>query len=102
MEGVLHKWRKEYKQDGVGGGVGGLICDGKMSAKTKGKVYKTVMRPAELYGLEAVAMTGRQEAELEVGRIEDADISVGSSKDGQDKKWAYKGDSTDGTIQWQS
>ena len=60
-----------------------VICDGRMLAKTKGKVNKIVVRPAVLYGLEAVAMTGGR---VRGGRIEDADISVGSSKDGQDKK----------------
>ena len=43
--------RKEIcKQDGV-------TCDRRMKAKTKGKVYKTVVRPAMLYGPETVAMT---------------------------------------------
>lgn len=37
----------------------------------KGKVYKTVARPATLYGLEAEALTKRQEAELEVATIRD-------------------------------
>ena len=52
----------------------------------KGKVYKTVVRPAMLYGLEAVALTKRQEAELEVkrSRVKDAAILVGSDEDGQD------------------
>ena len=32
----------------------------------KGKVYKAVVRPTMLYGLETVALRKRQEAELEV------------------------------------
>lgn len=32
----------------------------------KGKVYKMVVRPAMLFGIETVAMTKRPETELEV------------------------------------
>ncbi|KAF7646447.1 hypothetical protein LDENG_00187620 [Lucifuga dentata] len=42
------------------------MCDKRVSARMKGKVYKTVVRPAMLYGLETVALRKRQEAELEV------------------------------------
>ena len=42
----------------------GVICDRRMPAKTKGKVYKTIVRPAMKYGLETMALTKRQEAEL--------------------------------------
>ena len=35
----------------------------------KGKIYKMVMRPAMLYGLETVALTKSQEAELEVAEL---------------------------------
>ncbi|KAF7651992.1 hypothetical protein LDENG_00102870 [Lucifuga dentata] len=42
------------------------MCDKRVSARIKGKVYKTVVRPAMLYGLETVALRKRQEAELEV------------------------------------
>ena len=40
----------------------GVICDGKVAVRVKGKVYETVF----LYGLKAVVPTQRQEAELEV------------------------------------
>ena len=87
MESVVQKWRKESKQDGVDRGVFGVISDRRVFAKTKWKVYKTVVRPALLYGLETVAMTKLQEAQLEVAEL----IFIGSNKDGQDKKWACKG-----------
>lgn len=35
----------------------------------KGKVYKTLVRPAMLYGMEPVPLTKRQEAELEVAEL---------------------------------
>ena len=40
--------------------VSGVLCDKKLSAKIKGKMYKSVVRPAMLYGMEAVAVTERQ------------------------------------------
>ncbi|KAF7642013.1 hypothetical protein LDENG_00266230, partial [Lucifuga dentata] len=39
--------------------VSGVMCD-KRSARMKGKVYKTVVRPEMLYGLETVALRKRQ------------------------------------------
>ena len=44
----------------------GAICDRRVPARVKGKVYKVAVRPAMLYGLETVALTKRQEAEVEV------------------------------------
>ena len=35
----------------------------------KGKVYKKVVRPAMLYGLETVAPTRKQEMELEIAEL---------------------------------
>ncbi|KAK3532193.1 hypothetical protein QTP86_009472 [Hemibagrus guttatus] len=46
--------------------VSGVLCDRKISARIKGKVYRTVVRPAMLYGLETVPLRKRQESELEV------------------------------------
>ena len=43
----------------------------------KGKVYKVAVKPAMLHGLETVALTKRQEAEIDGGgRVEDATILV--------------------------
>ncbi|GAA6080023.1 uncharacterized protein LOC107672441 isoform X1 [Tachysurus ichikawai] len=38
----------------------------KISARIKGKVYRTVVKPAMLYGLETVSLKKRHESELEV------------------------------------
>ena len=35
----------------------GVICDRRLLASVKGKVYSTVVRPAMVYGLETVAVT---------------------------------------------
>ena len=54
-------WRNWKKCSGVG-----LLCDRRMPVKLKGKVYKTVIRPAMLYGAETWATTKRQEKRIEV------------------------------------
>ena len=37
----------------------GVSCDKRMPVKLKGKVYRTVVRPAMLYGAETWAMSPR-------------------------------------------
>ncbi|KAK3565977.1 hypothetical protein QTP86_024229, partial [Hemibagrus guttatus] len=49
--------------------VSGVLCDQKISARIKGKVYRTVVRPAMLYGLETVSWRKSQESELEVAEL---------------------------------
>ena len=44
----------------------GVLCDRRMPAKLKGKVYKTVIRPAMLYAAETWATTKRQEKRVAV------------------------------------
>ncbi len=56
--------------------VSGVICDRRIPARVKGKVYKTVVRPAILYGLEVVALTKRQEKELEVAELKMLQFSL--------------------------
>ncbi|KAK3507571.1 hypothetical protein QTP70_028647 [Hemibagrus guttatus] len=50
--------------------VSGVLCDREISARIKGKVYRTVVRPAMLYGLETVSLRKRQESELEACVVE--------------------------------
>ena len=47
----------------------GVICDRRVPARVKGKVYKVAVRPAMVYGLETVALTKIQEAEIEVAEL---------------------------------
>ena len=47
----------------------GLLCDRRVSARLKGKIHRTVVRPAMMYSLETVALTKKQEAELEVAEM---------------------------------
>ena len=43
----------------------GVLCDKKLSARVKDRMYKSVVRPAMLYGMETVAMT-----EIQIGKME--------------------------------
>ncbi|KAK3544146.1 hypothetical protein QTP86_002967 [Hemibagrus guttatus] len=60
--------------------VSGVLCDQKISARIKGKVYRTVGRPAMLYGLETVSLRKRQESELEVAELKMLRFSLGVTR----------------------
>ncbi|KAK3508969.1 hypothetical protein QTP70_015394 [Hemibagrus guttatus] len=63
-------WRKVW----------GVLCDQKISARIKGKVYRTVVRAAMLYGLETVSLRKRQESELEVAELKMLWFSLGVTR----------------------
>ena len=58
----------------------GVICDRNVPARVKGKVYKMAVRPAMVYGLETVALTKRQEAEMEVAELKMLRFSLGVTR----------------------
>ncbi|KAK3556519.1 hypothetical protein QTP70_008285 [Hemibagrus guttatus] len=60
--------------------VSGVLCDRKISARIKGKVYRTVVRPAMLYGLKTVSLRKRQESELEVAELKMLRFSLGVTR----------------------
>ena len=60
--------------------VSGVICDRQVPARMKGKIYKKVVRPAMLYGLETVALTKSQEAELEVAELKMLRFALGVTR----------------------
>ena len=49
--------------------VSGIICDKRLPARVKGKVYSSVVRPAMVYGLETIAVTKKQVEEMEVAEM---------------------------------
>ena len=49
--------------------VSGVICNKRLPARVKGKVYSSVVRPAMVYGLETVAVTKKQVEEMEVAEM---------------------------------
>ena len=46
--------------------VSGVICDKRLPARVKGKVYSSVVGPAMVHGLETVAVTKKQVEKMEV------------------------------------
>ncbi|KAK3570391.1 hypothetical protein QTP86_019262 [Hemibagrus guttatus] len=60
--------------------VSGVLCDRKISARIKGKVYRTVVRAAMLYGLETVSLRKRQESKLEVAELKMLRFSLGVTR----------------------
>lgn len=81
-DGECVKEVKKRVQAGWNGwrNVSGVMCDRRISAKIKGKVYKTVVRPAMMYGLETVALKKRQVAELEVAELKMLRFSLGVTR----------------------
>ena len=60
--------------------VSGVICDKRLPARVKGKVYSSVVRPAMLYGLETVAVTKKQVEEMEVAEIKMLRFTMGVTR----------------------
>ncbi|XP_037775599.1 uncharacterized protein LOC119572566 [Penaeus monodon] len=81
-DGDYSKEAKKRVQAGWNGRrkVSGVICDKKILARMKGKIYKTVVRPAILYGLETVPLTKRQGAELETAELKILRFSLGVTR----------------------
>ncbi len=49
--------------------ISGILCDRRISLRVKGKVYKTVVRPAMMYGAETWAVKKAQEKKLGVAEM---------------------------------
>ena len=64
---------------GVWRKVTGIMCDRKVPAAVKGRMYKTMIRPAMLYGMEAVAVTKGQERKMEVAEMKMFWFSLGKT-----------------------
>ena len=62
-----NRWRK----------VSGVICDMRLPARVKGKVYSSVVRPAIVYGLETVMVTKKQVKEMEVAEMKMLRFAMG-------------------------
>ena len=46
--------------------VSGVVCDRRMNVKINGKVYRTMVRPALMYGAETMTLKKAQESKLDV------------------------------------
>ena len=58
----------------------GVICDRRVPARVKGTVYKVAVIPAMLYGLKTVALTKRQDTEMEVSESTMLRFSLGVTR----------------------
>ena len=65
-----NRWRK----------VSGVICDRRLPARVKGKVYSTVVRPAIMYGLETVEITKKQVEQNEVAEMKMLKFAMGVTR----------------------
>ena len=55
----------------------GVLCDRKLSARVKGKMYKSVAKPAMLYGMKTMAVTERQVGKIEVAELKMMRLALG-------------------------
>ena len=60
--------------------VSGVVCDKRLPARVKGKVYSSVIRPAMVYGLETVAVTKKQVEEIEVAEMKKLRFTMGVTR----------------------
>ena len=56
------------------------ICDRRLPARVKRKVYSSVVRPAMVYGLETVAVTKKQVEEMEVAEMKMLRFAMGVTR----------------------
>ena len=60
--------------------VSGVICDKRLPARVKGKVYSSVVRPAMVYGRDTVAVTKKQVEEMEVAEMKMLRFTMGVTR----------------------
>ena len=66
--------------------VSGVICDRRLPARVKGKVYSSVVRPAIVYGLDTVAVAKKQVEEMEVAEMKMLRFAMGVTRKDQIRK----------------
>ena len=76
-----NNWRK----------VSGVICDRRVPVKVKGKVQKTMVRPAMMYGLEAVPLKKSEEKKMDVAEMKMLRWLVGVARRDQIRKEYIRG-----------
>ena len=57
-----------------------VICDRRLPARVKGKVYSSVVKPPTVYGLETVAVTKKQMEEMEVAEMKMLRFAIGVTR----------------------
>ena len=68
--------------------ISSVVCDRKLSATIKGKMYQSVVRPDMLYGMETMAMAAKQMGMMEVAELKMARWAFGvTKKDKMNNEW---------------
>ena len=67
--------------------VSGVICDRRLPARVKGKVYISVVRPGMVYGLETVVVRKKQVEEMEVAEMKMLRFAMEGTRKGKIRKW---------------
>ena len=57
-----------------------VICDRRLPAKAKGKVYSTTVRPTMVYGVETMTVTKKQVEEMEVAEMKMLRFAMGMTR----------------------
>ena len=60
--------------------VSGVICDRRLPARVKEKVYSLMVRPTIVYGLETVAVTKKQMKEMKVAEMKMLRLAMGVTR----------------------
>ena len=70
VQAGLNRWRR----------VSGVICDRRLPARVKGKVYSSMVRLAIVYGLETLVVTKKQVEEMEVAEMKMLRFAMGVTR----------------------
>ena len=74
------KVRKRIQAGWMSWKMSGLLCDRKLSARVKGKLYRSIVRLAMLYGMETVAVTERQVGKIKVAQLKMVGWALGVTR----------------------
>ena len=88
-------WREVKKRVQAGWNgwkkVSGVICDRRLTARVKGKVYSSVVKPTMVYGIETVALTKKQLEEMEVAEMKMLRFAMGVKREDKIKNKYIRG-----------
>ena len=68
-DGRCEEVRRRIQAEWMSWRKSGVLYDRKVSAKVKGKLYRSVVKPTMLYGMETVAVTERQMGKMELTEL---------------------------------
>ena len=68
-----------------------MLCDRKAPVQVKGRLYKTMVRPAMLYGMESLPLTKKEEQKMEVAEMKMLRFTYGVTKMDQVRNEVVRG-----------